>query len=963
VDYYNTRPVGYDAPFLLSRLAYALVGLGAVAGSVRHFGATLRGAAKVSERRGRATAEPAPAVESVRREVSGAKLASLGMTSRAPGFVRTVLDVAAFEGRNVASQPGLYIFVPLILLQVIGSSLFQVGAFDTPLLLTPGTAAVGSMNTLTLLVCFLLLFYTTESVLREKAVRLEQMFWATPSRTGAVLLGKAIANGLVGFVILVAAWVGSTIVILVQGKVHPAIGPYVLVWGALLLPTFIAWASFVTAIIAATGDRWMTYSLGLATIAFTGWRQFKQAVNWVGNWDLWSAAMWTDFGGLDPNGSALLLNRAFYLAVTAFLIAWTVRFFPRREPDSGASLDRLRPGRLVGAAVRLSPIALPAVVLGALLYVQVSNGFQGKAAERREKEYHGRNLVTWEGVKGPVFGDVDLDLQLQPSRRFFRVKGSYALVNRTEKPMRRFPMSVGDHFEKMEWTLGGQKFVPEDRARLEVFNLSPPLAVGDTARVGFSYEGRFPKGITKNGGGMGQFILPSGVVLTSFGSEFLPMPFFEDGRGVKEENRLDPKDYEDGFWEGVTPPGIGSGALFPVRTRITGPAGWDYHGVGVRREDTTANGKRTVVWETDHPVNFFNVIAGKWAVWKGEGVEVNYLAAHKYNVEEIGQALVAARRWYSEWFYPYPWADLRLNEFPGLAGYAQGFPTNITFSERIGFLTRSKPEAAVAFLVTAHESAHQWWGNILLPGEGPGGNVLAEGMAHFSTILLYDQVKGPRERIEFCKAIEHRYGDRRQVDSEKPLAWIDGSKDGDETATYDKGGWAAWMLYRLMGKEANLAGLHDFIERYHASLDHPVVEDFTAVMREHAPDVAAYDDFVKQWYYSVVMPQYHVRDASKKRDGDAWTVQTTVENVGTGRMPVEVAAVAGDRWPNDPGKDGAKAKHHDAKPWHETRTTVVLGAGEKADVTLHADFEPEKIVVDPDAGVLMLKRDQAETKL
>lgn len=269
----------------------------------------------------------------------------------------------------------------------------------------------------------------------------------------------------------------------------------------------------------------------------------------------------------------------------------------------------------------------------------------------------------------------------------------------------------------------------------------------------------------------------------------------------------------------------------------------------------------------------------------------------------------------------------------------------------------------MAFLVTAHESAHQWWGNILLPGEGPGGDILAEGMAHFSTILLYDQVKGPRERIEFCKGIEHRYGDRRQVDSEKPLAWIDGSKDGDETATYDKGGWAAWMLYRLMGKEADLAGLHDFIERYHANLDHPMVEDFTAVMREHAPDPAAYDDFVKQWYYSVVVPQYHVRDASKTRDGDAWTVKATVENVGTGRMPVEVAAVAGDRWPDDPSKDGAKAKHHAAKPWHETRTTVVLGAGEKASVTLRADFEPEKIVVDPDAGVLMLKRDQAETKL
>ena len=77
-----------------------------------------------------------------------------------------------------------------------------------------------------------------------------------------------------------------------------------------------------------------------------------------------------------------------------------------------------------------------------------------------------------------------------------------------------------------------------------------------------------------------------------------------------------------------------------------------------------------------------------------------------------------------------------LGEHPALAGYAQGFPTNITFSEAIGFLTRDEEDVADApFLVTAHEAAHQWWGNILCPGRGPGGNLLSEGTAHFSTLL------------------------------------------------------------------------------------------------------------------------------------------------------------------------------------------------------------------------------------
>jgi aminopeptidase N len=100
----------------------------------------------------------------------------------------------------------------------------------------------------------------------------------------------------------------------------------------------------------------------------------------------------------------------------------------------------------------------------------------------------------------------------------------------------------------------------------------------------------------------------------------------------------------------------------------------------------------------------------------------------------------------------------QVSEFASHGTYGQGFPTDITFSESIGFLADSDPRSRIAFMVAAHESAHQWWGNLLVPGEGPGGNILSEGMAHFSTILLIEEVRGLRERIEFCKRIESSYG-------------------------------------------------------------------------------------------------------------------------------------------------------------------------------------------------------------
>ena len=50
---------------------------------------------------------------------------------------------------------------------------------------------------------------------------------------------------------------------------------------------------------------------------------------------------------------------------------------------------------------------------------------------------------------------------------------------------------------------------------------------------------------------------------------------------------------------------------------------------------------------------------------------------------------------------PLSLGEFKLSEFPNLATYAQGFPTNITFSEGVGFLAKSSPEIHAAFEITA----------------------------------------------------------------------------------------------------------------------------------------------------------------------------------------------------------------------------------------------------------------------
>ena len=958
VAFYNTSSIPLDATLIANRVLFLALGFGAVVFSQWHFRASLRGESKQAnkawKRQGKDLA-PATTLSGV--ELTPPKpLGALAMIGRAPGFLAGAWTVARAEIVELLSSPGLYLFVPLLILEATGPNLIALGAFDTPLLLTSGTIAVRSYNALVVMVCLLLLFYTVESLWRERHTRLAAIGFATPIRTGSILTGKALANSLVGVAVITLQFLASAAILLFQGKVGIELIPFALIWGLLLIPTLLLWTSFVMATLAITRNRYATYGIAIFVIGFTGYRQIKGEINWVGNWPLWNALTWSDISVLELDRSALILNRVLALGLAVFFIALTAKFYARREQDAAAIVHRLQPWPLFKAALWLLPVALVPIVSGVVLWAKVDNGFQGENAKKLEKDYWRKNIATYRDWPLPDITSTEVSADIDPAKSKIHVKGTFELINNQDKPLREIPVSGALHWDEPKWTFNGKSVTPKNRSHLYVFTPETPIEPGGKFQIGFELTGVFPSGITKRGGGTNEFILPSGVVLTSFGTSFVPNLGFSEAVGVDKENQYDSREYPDDYYEGQTDSFAGSRRPYKTKVTISGPAEFTYNSVGVQTRDDVKDGTRTTVWQSDQPVNFFNIVAGDWQVKRGDGTAVYYNKKHAYNVDEMVEALNAARKYYSEWFFPFPWKELKLSEFPALATYAQGFPTDITFSESIGFLTDSDPGANSAFMVTAHESAHQWWGNIVAPGKGPGGNLLSEGTSHFSTLLLFEKVKGLYPRMEFAKKIEDSYAKARSSDSERPLVKTDGTRDGDQTVTYDKTGWVLWMLMQNMGRDRMLAGIQEFFKEYRDNPDHPVLQDFLAILRKHAENPEAFDEFTQQWFYKVVVPEYQISEAKVTEDGKKWVVKAKVTNVGTGKMPVEFAASAGERFE----KEGNRAV---SKDYREARTTVTLGREESKEITMTCDFKPDQVVADPDAKVLQLRRKAAVAKL
>lgn len=933
VEFYNHAPVRADAGFVLSRLAWMAGGLGAAAWASRRVTAR---APKASDRAGATTTASAspPRVSA---------LAALGMTTRPLSTWRATLLLARCELRNLRGHAGLYLFLPVILLSVLPGALSDTGPFDSALLPTPGHLAEGTLGSLLTATVLLLLFYTVESLERDARERVSHMLLASPAPSPAFVLGRLLANLVLGLLVFFVAWLACLVIMAMHHTPSKSPVPFALVWGALGVPTLVLWVAFVGAVWCLTRRRFATYGAGLGVVMGTGYLFVKGEATWLTNWALWKSVVWSDISTLENDRAMLVSSRLFALALAALLVRVALWRFTKQAP----SAMRPRAGAWRRSARAMAPFAAPPLALGLTIFGCVEAGHGGEAAREREKDYWRRNVATFKDAPSPDISRVDLKVELYPDDHRMHVHGSYVLMNRTGRPLRHVLLTVGQHMRDLAFTVDDAPAAPENRAGLYVFTPAAPLAEGASTRVGFSYRARLPDGASKNGGRAKQFILPSGVMLTNLDPTFVPVVGFRPDIGVDDDNRADARTYEPDHHEGINPPVMPStGAPFDAHIEVTTPAAMMTNSVGDKIEETVVDGRRKTVWQTSAPVRIFNVICGRWDVARGDGAEIYFDPRHAQNVPEMRLAVESARKYYGEWFAPYPWKTLKLSEFAGLDRYAQGFPTNITFSENIGFLADPTSDDHLPFWITAHEAAHQWWPNIVMPAEGPGAPVLSEGLSHFSAMLLVEQVKGAAARQALARRLEHHYAKARVADAEQPLTRVDaeGKRKGIQTVWYDRGGWAFWMLMRAMGRDEMFRGLHAFVGAYRDNPDHPTLHDFLVTLRPHAKDAAAYDDAVRTWFESVTLPAFQLEGVEKRAQGSAWVVSGSVRNAGSGDVSVDVG-VRGVR-----GETSAK-------------TTVRVSAPGVASFAITTAEEPREVVVDPDVDVLQIGRKGARRDL
>jgi hypothetical protein len=269
-------------------------------------------------------------------------------------------------------------------------------------------------------------------------------------------------------------------------------------------------------------------------------------------------------------------------------------------------------------------------------------------------------------------------------------------------------------------------------------------------------------------------------------------------------------------------------------------------------------------------------------------------------MDELTKNLLEALDFMTEEFGPSPFRDIAVTPIPG--GFGQGFP-GLVYLSTLAYLEPGQLPPAFrepseqtfySELLEAHELAHQWWGNLVVPASYRD-NWLMESLANYSALLLLERRKGVKALDavldDYRTHLLTKTATGRTLESAGPIVWgyrLESSlaPNAWRIVTYEKGTWIIHMLRRRLGDENFLALLRDIASHHHSIS----TEEFRDLARQYVPKSPDPDlkIFFDNWIYGTGIPAVKLSYNWHGAKLSGSLVQRDVDEAFTAYVPVEV---------------------------------------------------------------------------
>ncbi|HEX8483398.1 MAG TPA: M1 family aminopeptidase [Allosphingosinicella sp.] len=754
---------------------------------------------------------------------------------------------AGMEARHILKSPVFLILLLIAFLITLPSLSGASGFLEGPLYpLTPVSVPI-IQATFATIVIIIATFYGGELVWRERERKIHEIIDATPLPAWALMLPKMLGLALVLLATLLVGMMVGILVQLLDGAVDIALREYLhwyLLPGAADALLLAALAVFVQALSPGKFVGWGVMGLYIILLFAAPSLGLEHPMLLYGRVPSVSPS---DMAGIGYSGAAAWWFRLFWAATAALLLLAVHLLWPRGTEQRLKPRLRRLPARLKGttgltaaAAVALFALSGSWIVYNTLIL----NDFRTSGETQRHYAEYEKRYFRYAGLPQPAIRHVVLDVALYPEEARAEIRGRYRLVNESRTPIQRVHVRLTNlDLHLVDLDFPAARLERNDEAfDYRIYRLDSPMQPGEARslafrtrrqQVGFRASGNESR-LAPNGTDLNTFELTPRIGMTDNG--LIGDPATRRKYGLPERQpfpRL-------GDLEAMGTPHNGDASWTTADITVSTAADQIPVAPGKRVSERVRNGRRTARFLSDTPIkSYFAIQSGRYAVRRlvhgGIAHSIYHHPAHHWNVERMMKAMRTSTDYYNRAFGPYPYAQISIAERAGHDGGGQAFPNTIAVYESVFALDRrSEGDFDGVSMLTAHELAHQWWGQQVLGARMQGAGLLIESLAQYSALMVMKRLEGDDGIRPFLQFQLDRYltGRRTQVAEEQPLVSV---APGQDYVEYGKGPLAFYLLQHRMGEEAVNRALRRFVEKHRfKAAPYPRSLDLIAMLREEA---------------------------------------------------------------------------------------------------------------------------------
>ncbi len=581
------------------------------------------------------------------------------------------------------------------------------------------------------------------------------------------------------------------------------------------------------------------------------------------------AVEFSDMNGFGQYASAFNWKMLYWGAFSIFPAIAAVMFWRRGTAEQ--TLLRFRAGWRNGGRRFMIPLAVSlglCSLSGAYIFWQtnVEGDYMTRDERHNWAQTYEETYRRYRDVAQPTIRAVDIEVDLFPSQRYYRVSGRYEIINNSDAPLDSALVYLSPVCEAESLWIAGASMSKSAEAFGHMHYLfQPPLQVDETREMTFTvtsgWNGFVPHQPFNAIVGNGTFIRLSRYV-PYFGYEAgneLSHPDLRRERGLPATETFPPLGAEDSLLADNPHPAIRFRGIVSTEA--------DQHALlqGNLLREWEADDRRYFEYQLNHPIPFrFAAASARYDVvktsYKGVAVEMFTHPEHRYNLDHIRKTLKQTLDYCSEQFGPYQYDHLR---FVQVSQFTEGFaatayPGMMFFRENMGLTAdlRDSTQINHLFRGIAHEAAHQWWGGQLTPRFIEGRNMMTESLAKYTEYRLYEAAYGPAMAHESLDMEMELYLRNRPFEPEVPLYRV----NDQAHVSYQKGALIFHAVADLLGE----GRLNQALAAFRAKYPYPQRKPRSYDLLNELAMVASPEEYelINAWFRRVVMYDLQVASAN-----------------------------------------------------------------------------------------------------